>query len=323
MTSRIAITGATGFVGKGLLAYLQQAGMTIVEIGRRPAAQESTFFQMESLGPESDFGDALLGCDSVVHLAARVHVMRDTATDPLAAFREVNLHGTLNLARQAATAGVRRFVYLSSVKVNGDSGAFCENDMPAPKDAYAQSKWEAEQALVQLSSESDMEIVIIRPPLIYGPGVKGNFSSLLSWVSHGIPLPLGAIKNRRSLLALDNLIDFIVLCLDQERSPHAANETFLVSDQDDVSTTELLRRVAHAYGMRPRLIPVPAGLLKTSARVLGKSAVSERLLDSLTVDMTKARVLLGWQPIVTMQEQLQKMATLEADEPKRLQRSRS
>jgi nucleoside-diphosphate-sugar epimerase len=323
MMSRIAITGATGFVGRSLLDRLQLAGIAVVELGRRAAAPESMFFNIESLGAQTNFGDALSGCDSVVHLAARVHVMRDNATDPLAAFREVNLHGTLNLAHQAATAGVRRFVYLSSVKVNGDSGAFCENDMPAPKDAYAQSKWEAEQGLIQLSMESDMEIVIIRPPLIYGPGVKGNFASMLRWVRHGIPLPLGSIKNRRSLLALDNLVDFIALCLDRERSPHAGNETFLVSDQDDVSTSELLRRVAHAYGVRPRLIPIPAHLLGIGARVLGKSAISERLLDSLTVDTTKARELLGWQPIVTMQEQLQKMAKLDAQEPDRSQHSRS
>ncbi|MCB5207096.1 UDP-glucose 4-epimerase family protein [Methylovorus mays] len=321
MTLRIAITGATGFVGKGLLARLQHTGIAVVELGRRPATPENAFFQIESLGPQTYFGDALRGCDSVVHLAARVHVMRDNANDPLAAFREVNLHGTLNLAHQAAIAGVRRFVYLSSVKVNGDSGAFCENDMPAPKDAYAQSKWEAEQGLIQLSMESDMEIVILRPPLIYGPGVKGNFASMLRWVRHGVPLPLGAIKNRRSLLALDNLVDFIALCVDRERSPRAANETFLVSDQDDVSTSELLRRVAQAYEVSPRLVSVPTDLLKISARVLGKSDISERLLDSLTVDVTKARELLGWQPIVTMQEQLQKMAKIDAHEPERLQDS--
>ena len=260
----------------------------------------------------------LEGASAVVHLAARAHVMREKLTDQLAslsAYRRINVQGTANLALQAAQAGVKRFVFISSVKVNGETTLpgqpFTPADTSAPQDAYGLSKHEAEQALWQVARDTGMEVVIIRPPLVYGPGVKGNFARMVQWVRQGVPLPLGAVHNRRSLVALDNLVDFIALCASPERSPQAANQTFLVSDGDDVSTTELLRRVAHAYGVPPRLSPVPMGLMQGAARLLGKAAVADRLLGCLQVDASKAHNLLGWLPPTTMQAQLRQMAVLE------------
>jgi nucleoside-diphosphate-sugar epimerase len=247
----------------------------------------------------------LIGVDIVVHLAARVHVMRDSATDPLAEFRRVNVAGTERLALAAATAGVRRFVFLSSVKVNGEKGGYNESDPPAPQDAYGISKHEAELGLRVIAAETGMEVVIIRPPLVYGPGVKANFHVLLWAVARGVPLPLGAIHNRRSLVALDNLVDIIVTCIDH---PAAANQTFLVSDGEDLSTTELIRHLARAMGRPARLIPVPASVLMAGATLLGKREVAARLCGSLQVDITKARELLGWLPPITMDEGLRRAA---------------
>lgn len=290
------------------------------------------------LGPQTDWSKAVTGVDAVVHLAARVHVMQDQASDPLTEFRRVNVEGTLKLARQAAEAGVRRFVYLSSIKVNGESTgtrpsgrdegrgtsdeeekysaeqqvlsaenpmSFREEDLPAPQDAYAISKWEAEQGLMALARETGMEVVIIRPPLVYGPGVKGNFASMLRWVKKGIPLPLGAVRdNRRSFVALDNLVDLIVTCLDH---PKAANEVFLVSDGEDLSTRELLRRIARAYGKSSRLIPMPVGIMRFVAWLMGKQGVADRLFGSLQIDSSKTREVLGWEPPVSVDEQLEKI----------------
>lgn len=271
------------------------------------------------MGAQTDWARVLeQGVDVVVHCAARAHVMHDELANPLTEYRRVNVQGTENLARQAAAAGVRRFVFISSVKVNGEATQpgqpFTPADAPAPQDDYGLSKHEAEQALWQVARDTGMEVVIIRPPLVYGPGVKGNFARMVQWVRQGVPLPLGAVHNRRSLVALDNLVDFITLCASPERSPQAANQTFLVSDGDDVSTTELLRRVAHAYGVPVRLLPVPVGLMRGAARLLGKTAVADRLLGSLQVDASKARDLLGWTPPVTMHEQLRKMALYDAQQ---------
>jgi nucleoside-diphosphate-sugar epimerase len=239
-------------------------------------------------------------------------MMHEKLANPLAEYRRVNVQGTENLARQAVQAGVRRFVFISSVKVNGEATSpgqpFTPADAPAPQDAYGQSKHEAERALWQVALDTGMEVVVIRPPLVYGPGVKGNFAQMVQWVRRGVPLPLGALDNRRSLVALDNLVGFIALCADPARSPQAANQTFLVADGDDVSTPEMLRRVAHAYGVRARLLPVPVGLMRGAARLLGQAAVADRLFGSLQVDASKARTLLGWTPEVTMQAQLRKMA---------------
>ena len=249
----------------------------------------------------------LVGITNVVHLAARVHVMHDNVADPLAVFRAVNVEGTLSLALQAAAAGVKRFVFISSVKVNGESTppgrAFAETDAPNPQDAYGQSKHEAEQGLRQLSADTGMEVVIIRPPLVYGPGVKANFAALMRAVQRGWPLPLGAVHNQRSLVALSNLVDFIVTCITH---PQAANQTFLVSDGQDLSTTGLVRGMAQAAGVPARLLPVPVWALQAGATLLGKGDAVQRLCGNLQVDISKARTLLGWVPPVAVEEGLRR-----------------
>ena len=316
---RTLVTGATGFVGTALVDRLVGAGRFDVraavrhKVSRLPVEVESVV--VGDLTPDTVWQQALAGVETIVHLAARVHVMRDTAADPLAEFRWVNARGTLNLARQAAAAGVRRFVFLSSVKVNGEgtltpspsSGGrvYKESDPPAPQDAYGIGKYEAEVGLREIAAETGMEVVIIRSPLVYGPGVKANFQALMRAVARGIPLPLGAIHNRRSLVALDNLVDFILTCIEH---PAAANETFLVSDGEDLSTTELIRRLARAIGRPARLIPVPTTVLMAGATLLGKRKVAARLCGSLQVDITKTRTRLNWSPPVTVDDALRATA---------------
>jgi nucleoside-diphosphate-sugar epimerase len=308
------VTGATGFVGRAVCAELarrQYAVRSIVRVHRVSdsvsGAELSDRVQLDDIGPATDWSGALDEVKAVVHLAARVHVMHDSSADPLAAFRAVNVAGTLNLARQAAAAGVKRFVFISSVKVNGESTppgrAFTEADAPNPQDAYGQSKHEAEQGLRQLSADTGMEVVIIRPPLVYGPGVKANFAALMRAVQRGWPLPLGAVHNQRSLVALDNLVDFIVTCITH---PQAANQTFLVSDGHDLSTTELVRGMAQAAGVRARLLPVPVWALQAGASLLGKGDAVQRLCGNLQVDISKARSLLGWVPPVSVEEGLRR-----------------
>jgi UDP-glucose 4-epimerase len=246
---------------------------------------------------------------AVVHLAARTHVTRDRADDPLAEFRRVNVEGTLNLARLAAAAGVRRFVFVSSIKVNGDhtlpGRPFTADDAPAPTDAYGLSKHEAEIGLRRVAHSTDLELVVIRPVLVYGPGVKANFLTMMRWVSRGVPLPLGAIHNKRSLVASSNLVDLIIVCLGH---PAASGQTFLVSDGEDLSTTTLLRRLAKALGRPARLIPIPAALLSTGAGLVGKAAWARRLCGSLQVDIGKTRDLLGWNPPLKLDDALSKTA---------------
>lgn len=306
--SAVLLTGATGFVGSAALPRLVREGWLV-----RAAVRHSSGLPGEvvvgDIDAQTDWSEALQGCEAVVHLAARVHVMHDEAVDPLTEFRKVNVDGTIRLARQAATAGVRRFVFLSTIKVNGESTqsgqAFMPNDIPAPEDAYGLSKLEAERALLKICTDVGMDFVVIRPPLVYGPGVGGNFRTLLRWMQRGIPLPLGAIDNRRSLVALDNLVDLIAVCLVH---PAAANQVFLAADVEDVSTTGLLLKIARAYGRSARLLPVPSSWLRRCAAVLGKREAADRLLGSLVVDSTKARDLLGWRPAVSIEEQLGKMA---------------
>jgi nucleoside-diphosphate-sugar epimerase len=241
----------------------------------------------------------------VVHAAARVHVMADTVSDPLAAFRRVNVQGTLRLAAQAAQAGAQRFVYISSIKALGEETqlgqAFTEESPTQPLDAYGVSKLEAEQGLRELAAQTGLEVVIIRPPLVYGPGVKANFAALLRAVQRGMPLPLGAVHNARSLVGLDNLVDFVVTCATHEA---AANQTFMVSDGQDMSTVELIRGIALGAGVKPRLLPVPVWALKAVAGVLGKGDAMQRLCGNLQVDVTKARTVLGWVPPVSVLEGL-------------------
>jgi nucleoside-diphosphate-sugar epimerase len=305
---RVLVTGANGFIGQSLCDHLAAVGHNVVRAVRCASGLQHEII-IGAIDGTSNWQAVLADCETVVHLAARVHVMRDAAANPLDAFRRVNVAGTLNLARQARDAGVRRFVYLSSIKVNGEhtelGHPFTANDGPVPEDAYAISKWEAEQGLRALAAETGMEVVIIRPPLVYGPDVKANFLSMMRWLHKGIPLPFGAIQNKRSLVGLDNLIDLIVTCLTH---PAAANQTFLVSDGEDLSTTELLRRTAAALGRPARLVSVPSGLLEAGAGLTGKRAVAKRLLGFLQVDMTKTCELLGWSPPVTVEEGLRRTA---------------
>lgn len=306
---RVLLTGASGFVGQGLLERMSTLpNLELVAALRRPVSgfPESVIsLQLPGLEPDTDWQEGLKGIGAVIHSAARVHVMHDTFSDPLAEFRKVNVEGTLNLARQAAEAGVRRFIFISSIKVNGEgtsvNAPYLADAQAAPADPYGISKMEAEQGLRALATETGMEVVIIRPVLVYGPGVKANFLSMMCWLHKGVPLPFGAIHNRRSLVALDNLVDLIVTCIDH---PAAANQTFLVSDGEDLSTTELLSKMAVALGKPARLLPVPSRLLEAGAAMLGKQALAQRLCGSLQVDISKTRKLLGWSPSVGVDEAL-------------------
>jgi nucleoside-diphosphate-sugar epimerase len=308
---QLLITGANGFVGQALCAQAIAGDLLIKGAVRSAQALPANvaWVSIGTIDGNTDWHNALQGIDVVVHLAARVHIMDDPASDPLQAFRQVNVEGSLNLAKQAALAGVQRFVFISSIKVNGESTAlsqpFQADDTPMPVDAYGISKYEAEQALRQLANETGMEVVIIRPPLVYGAGVKANFYSMMRWLDKGIPLPLGAIHNKRSLVALDNLVDLIIICIDH---PAAANQIFLVSDGEDLSTSELLRHTASALGKSAKLLPIPAWLIQTGARLLGKGAMAQRLCGSLQLDITKTRTVLNWTPPVRVDDALQKTA---------------
>jgi nucleoside-diphosphate-sugar epimerase len=370
----VLVTGANGFIGRALCKRLLADGYQVrgavrsqekTEVGCLRSDVGGLRAMVGNIGPETDWSEALDGIDRIVHLAARVHVMRESAADPLVVFRQVNVEGTKCLAIAAANAGVKRFVYISSVKVNGEgtdpqitqitrirekgtgiktnSGiegfrnlgierrkgrrsavyaklrrarevrgqegelkeVFSERDIPEPQDPYAVSKWEAEQGLMAIAEETGLEVVIIRPPLVYGPEVKANFRSLMKWVQRGVPLPLGAVHNKRSFVALDNLVSFIIHCIDH---PKAANEVFLISDDEDISTTKLLQKMARAFGKRSFLLPVPVGLMTFVAGLLGKRDVADRLFGSLQVDSSKARDLLGWETVVSMDESLRKTA---------------
>ncbi len=314
--SRVLVTGANGFVGRSLCVEMIRRGRRIKAAVRSadPWIVGAESVMVGSIDGETDWSYALSDVDVVVHLAARVHMMRETVGDPLTAFNIVNVAGAERLARAAAEAGVRRLVYVSSIKVNGertcDTGEgfpekFSATDRPQPENPYAVSKWEAEQALHTVARETGLDVVIIRPPLVYGPGVKANFYALLRAVAWGVPLPLGAISNRRSLVALDNLVDMIITCIDH---PAATNQTFLVSDGEDISTTELIQRMARALGRPVWLIPVPKMVLMAGATLLGKQEVAARLCGSMQMDITKAREMLGWFPPITLDEGLRRTA---------------
>lgn len=293
------VTGATGFVGTALCDMLEASGYEVV-----PAVRSKSGLPREvvvgNLDASPDWRPALNGCDVVIHLAARVHVMDDTAQDPLALYRVTNTEVTLNLARQAVQGGARRFVFISTIKVNGEGRdvAYRETDVPAPLEAYAISKWEAEQGLRQMAEETGLEVVILRPPLVYGPGVKANFLRLLRMVERGWPLPLGAIRNRRSLLYLGNFVDAIRLCVEH---PAAAGQTFLLDDGEAISTPELVRAVAHALDRPAHLLAVPVKVLEFGGTLLGKRAAMTRLTGSLWVDNSLIRSRLGWTPPYSME----------------------
>jgi len=306
----VLLTGASGFVGKAVLKTAQQRGLNIRPVFRSLGSTEGhpQAVLIPELDGAADWSQALQGVDVVIHAAARAHIMREEALDLLAEYKRVNVEGTLNLARQTAAAGVRRFVFISSIKVNGEATVpgrpFSADDSPSPQDVYGVSKAEAESQLRQVAQETGMEVTIIRPPLIYGQGVKGNLASLISWVRRGLPLPLGGVtQNRRSLVGLDNLVDLILVCI---HHPKAANQTFLISDGEDLSTTELLRRIGMALNQPARLLWVPEFTIYFMAGLFGKKMISERLLGSLQVDINKTRELLDWKPSVAVDEGLRR-----------------
>jgi nucleoside-diphosphate-sugar epimerase len=309
---RVLVTGASGFLGSHLMSRITAEGFQPLAAMRKAtskATPDIPVIRVSDLSLTTDWSQAMANVHVVIHAAARVHVMNDTSSDPLKEFRKVNVDGTLNLARQAAAAGVRRFIFISSIKVNGEGAApgqsYQADDVAAPLDAYGISKMEAEKGLRALADETGMEVVIIRPTLVYGPGVKANFLNMMRWLHKGVPMPFGAIHNRRSLVSLDNLVDLIVTCIDH---PAAANQIFLVSDDEDLSTTELLRRMGTALGKPARLLPVSSWLLETGAAMLGKKALCQRLCGSLQVDISKTRELLNWTPPVSVDEALRKTA---------------
>lgn len=310
----ILVTGANGFVGKALCAALLHKGEHVSVAVRRAVPEEQpcnaeTLFEVGDIHADTDWGAALKDKEVVFHLAARVHVMQDTALDPLAEFRKVNTEGTAHLARSAAANGVKRLVYVSSIKVNGeethDGKKFTETDVPSPQDPYGVSKCEAEQALLRVAAETGLEVVIVRPPLVYGAGVKGNFAQMLKILAKRIPLPLGLVHNQRSLLYVQNLADSLIVC---STHPGAAGKTFLVSDGEDISTPGLLRQLGGALGRPARLLPFPPAWLKLVGLLTGKAAQVERLLGSLQVDSGKIRRELGWTPPYTLQQGLQATA---------------
>ena len=301
------MTGANGFIGQSLSLELILQGH-LVRATLRNVISQSNDFRQVVVGPidgETDWSIALRDVDTVIHLVARVHVMKDASIDPLTEFRKVNVEGALNLAKQAAKAGVKRFIFISSIKVNGEhtdlDKPFTEVDLADPQDAYGISKFEAEQGLLLIAQQTGMEVVIIRPPLIYGPGVKANFKSMLHFVKRGIPLPFGIINNKRSFVYLGNLISLIIRCIDH---PEAANQVFLVSDGEDLSTTQLLTGCAKALGVKARLLPVPQKLIEFFANLLGKQDMAQRLCGNLQVDISKARNLLNWTPPVSVEDGL-------------------
>lgn len=310
---RVLVTGANGFVGRALLPRLLQSGEHSVRAAVRKHAdglpKDVDIAIGCGLSPNADWRPLLEGCDAVVHLAARVHVMRDEVANPGEAYHKANVEGTLQLARQAVEMGVSRFIFVSSIKVNGEETpkgiVYREESIPAPVDPYGVSKWNAEKGLRQLAKDSSLEVVILRPPLVYGPGVKANFLSMMRWLDRGIPLPLAKINNARSFVAVGNFVDVIALCLDH---PEAANETFLVSDGEDLSTSELLARLAHALDRSPRLFYLPLGMMQPVAKFLGKQAVMKRLFGSLRVDSSKVRRRLGWTPPLTVEQAFAEVA---------------
>lgn len=308
----ILITGADGFVGAALCNRLRNEVIPLRGVVRRlksPLDSDQNMVAVGDISARTDWSSAIQDVTEVVHLAARMHLMNESSPDLISEFRRVNVEGTASLARKAAAHGVRRFVFLSSIKVNGEltgpGQPFTATDAPSPEDPYGVSKCEAEQMLWQIATETGMEVVVLRPPLVYGPGVKGNFIRLMRVIDKPLPLPLGAIQNQRSLIYLDNLVDAIRVCLTH---PKAAGKTFLVSDGEDVSTPELIRRVAAALGRRPLLLPIPVSWMKWAGAFLGKRAAVDRLLGSLCVDMIPLREELGWNPPYTMQAGLEATA---------------
>ena len=296
------ITGATGFVGKALKSDLDRRQIPYRAISR---TEIPGYFTVTSLDEMTNWHDALAGIDTVVHLAARVPVMNDQASDPMAAFRSVNVGGTMALARQAADSGVKTFVFVSSIKVNGEEPPkgkrFTADDVPSASDPYGISKMEAESALFKLAQETGMNVVVIRLPLVYGPGVKANFASMIKWIKKGIPLPLGGASNRRSLVYVGNLTDLIITAA---QTPAAANQIFIAGDGTDLSVAELLKAIAKACNRPSRLIYIQSSVMQFALTLIGKKQIAQRLFSPLEVDIEKARKVLNWTPPFSVEDGL-------------------
>jgi len=309
--TKILITGATGFVGRALFENLKSKKKYFAHLTTR-TNQEELFeggkaFNIGEIDANTDWKDALDGVDCIIHCAARAHMTEKKQTDSLNAYRTINVDGTRNLAKQAVSIGIKRFIFLSSIKVNGEgtiaSKSFKYNDISQPEDAYGISKWETEKALLEISKQTGLEVVIIRPPLVYGEGVKGNFLRLLDIVYKQIPLPFAKINNLRSFIALDNLIDLIICCIEH---PKAGGKTFLVSDGEDLSTSDLIMKLSKLMDKSPRLFQVPQLIIQLIGRLVGKSSEVKRLLESLRVDNSYTREILGWSPVLSLDESLAK-----------------
>jgi nucleoside-diphosphate-sugar epimerase len=310
MTSaKILVTGANGFIGRTLCPALRQSGHLVRETVRNPVENNSDVIAVGNIGRETNWSAALDGIQVIIHLAARAHILSDAAADPLAEFRAVNVEGPTRLARQAVEKGVRRFIFVSSIGVLGSKSQECEalteRSTPQPASPYAIAKWEAEQALQEIRRETRLEIVIVRPPLVHGIGAPGNMERLLRWVYRGIPLPLANIDNKRSFVGVDNLADFLIRCVD---SPAAANETYVISDKQDLSTPELIHLVASAMKRPARLFPMPESVARFAARLVGKTNIVDQLWGSLVVDSRKAYDELQWSPPLSAAEGIKKMA---------------
>ncbi|MCY9826408.1 UDP-glucose 4-epimerase family protein [Vibrio chagasii] len=307
----ILVTGSTGFVGSRIVELARERDWTVIPVVRKQIEPITNSLVIPSIDASADWSGAFEGVDCVVHCAARVHQMNESEQDALTAYREINTLGTLNLAKQAAEAGVKRFVFVSSIKVNGELSEpnlpFEPNLNNIPQDPYGLSKYEAEVELAKLSKETGLEVVIIRPPLVYGPGVKANFLSMMRLINKGIPLPFGAIKNQRSLVYLDNLSNLILTCCEH---PSAPGYTFLASDDQDVSTTQLMQTIAHAMGKSPRLVPIPMSWIQAGSSVLNKQHIAQRICGNLQVEIGLTKEILGWIPPVTFEEGINK--TVEA-----------
>mgnify|MGYP001566702180 CR=1 FL=1 len=306
---KVLVTGASGFIGCSLCAFLKEKGYFIrgaVRNNVRDVSGVDEYIQVGDINKRTDWQQALTGVDTVVHLAARVHVMNDPVADPLKAFCKVNVLGTERLARMAANAGVKRFIFISSVKVNGEGALrpYTEKDIPAPQDSYGISKREAEDALACVTAETGLEVVILRLPLVYGPGVKANFKNLIKIAGAGLPLPFKGINNQRSFLYIGNLVDAITTCITH---PLAAGETFMVSDGQDISTPELIKMIATAMKKKAVLFSLHSGILKALCKIVGKTEELEKLTGSLLVDSSKIRDLLGWKPPWTLEEGIREM----------------
>ena len=309
---KVLITGASGFIGRALCAKILAEGWQVrgtfrseSDGSRLPDGVDAV--SIASIDSNTKWDDALAGIDTVVHLAARVHIMDDTCSDPIAEYRKINVEGTKCLAVAAANAGVKRFIFISSIKVNGEgrASAYTEDDDEAPVDPYGLSKWNAEQELQKIANKTSLEAVILRPPLVYGPGVKANFLRLFKIVKRKIPLPLSSIKNQRSFIYLGNLIDVIITCINHHE---AAGHTFLVGDEESISTPGLIRQIALAQEKPALLFPIPPFLMRVAGKLLGKSAAIDRLLGSLTIDSNRIREKLEWKPPYTMEYGLKETA---------------